>query len=104
MKAEMDRILDCLKAELPTGSRVYLFGSRAEGRAHEDSDFDLLVVEPRVGNRIDESARLSALLGWQRIAADVVVFDAATFERQRRIPNTLAWHVSRHGCEHGIEH
>jgi len=39
LRAIVDRLVEGLKP-----FRIYLFGSRAEGRARPDSDFDLLVV------------------------------------------------------------
>ena len=65
--------LACLRCHLPPGSRVIVFGSQARGEARDDSDLDLLVVEPEVRNRFDEMARLASLLGRELIPADVVV-------------------------------
>ncbi|MDI6748757.1 MAG: nucleotidyltransferase domain-containing protein [Rhodocyclaceae bacterium] len=104
MTTDLQRAIDCLATALPVGSKVILFGSAAENRARADSDLDLFVIEPEVANLSEEAARLAALLGRQLIAADVVVQDAATFDKQRRIPNTLAWHVARRGIAYGIEH
>ena len=92
--------LACLRGHLPPGSRVIVFGSQARGDAGEDSDLDLLVVEPEVGNRLDEMARLSSLLGRQLIPADVVVMSDAAFEDERRHPNTLAWRAVHEGRIH----
>ncbi len=39
LKAVLNRLAEALRP-----FRIYLFGSRAEGRARPDSDFDLLVV------------------------------------------------------------
>ena len=39
LQGVVTRLVEALKA-----FRIYLFGSRAEGRARPDSDFDLLVV------------------------------------------------------------
>ncbi|NWG31063.1 MAG: nucleotidyltransferase domain-containing protein [Rhodocyclaceae bacterium] len=103
MTPQVHRALDCLAPALPVGSKVFLFGSQAEGRQRNDSDLDLFIVEPSVEDRLAESIRLSSLLGRQLIAADVVVQDRKTFERQRAIPNTLAWHVFLHGIPYGIE-
>ena len=57
----------------PKGTRVILFGSRVGKQARPESDWDLLVVEPEVENRLAEMARLSAILGSALIPADVVV-------------------------------
>ncbi|MEO8416992.1 MAG: nucleotidyltransferase domain-containing protein [Ginsengibacter sp.] len=36
--------------EIP-GARVYLFGSRATGNIHEESDWDILVLTERISDR-----------------------------------------------------
>ncbi len=73
----------------PPGSRVILFGSRATGKARPDSDWDFLVVEPEVKNRLSEMARLSARLGEALIPADVIVMSREAFERRQEVPNSL---------------
>ncbi len=96
----IDEATSCLSDELPSGSRVIIFGSQARGDALPDSDLDLLVIEPEVKNRFAEMARLSSLLGLHLIPADVVVLSAAAFEQQKIITNTLAWHAAREGILH----
>jgi predicted nucleotidyltransferase len=89
--------VECLRGAVPAGSRVVLFGSQARGDARADSDIDLLVVEPEVEDRAAEIVRLSSLLGRRLIPADVVVMSAASYDRQRDVPNTLAWRAAREG-------
>lgn len=96
--------LDCLTQALPQGARVIVFGSHAAGQAQADSDIDLFVIEPEVGDRTAETIRLSALLGRRLIPADVVVMSNEMFVRQREIPNTLAWRVARQGIEYALVH
>jgi predicted nucleotidyltransferase len=38
-------------AAAPDGSRVILFGSHARGEAHDHSDLDIMVIEPRSRTR-----------------------------------------------------
>ena len=40
----IDRIKEVAQRVLPKGSTVYLYGSRARGDYHNDSDWDLLVL------------------------------------------------------------
>src|SRR5271166_592762 len=45
-------------AEAARPARIVLFGSHARGDAREDSDVDLLVIEPQVEDRAREMVRL----------------------------------------------
>lgn len=40
----IDNIRQVASTVLPQGSKLYLYGSRARGDAHEDSDWDLLLL------------------------------------------------------------
>lgn len=78
-------------------------GGFAQARVEQDdSDIDLLVVEPGVRDRFAEMARLSTLLGRRPIPADVVVMSAEALERQKTMINTLAWRAAREGQVHEI--
>ena len=94
--------VECLSGAVPAGSRVILFGSHARGKARDDSDIDLLVIEPEVHDRSSEAIRLATLLGRRLIPADVVVMSSSAFERQREVPNTLAWRAAREGSAHEL--
>lgn len=55
-------------AILPTGSKLILFGSRARGSAHENSDWDILVVlnkAHRSVKDIDDYGLPFRELGWE---------------------------------------
>jgi predicted nucleotidyltransferase len=93
----LKKALTLLFESLPAGSQVILFGSRATGGARVDSDYDFLVIEPQVNDRFAEMARLSDLLGWALIPADVVVISRELFERWRGEPNSLAGRAWKEG-------
>jgi predicted nucleotidyltransferase len=40
----LSEIRDVANTEIPRGAKVFLYGSRARGDAHEDSDWDVLVL------------------------------------------------------------
>ncbi len=61
--------------------RVVLFGSYAHGRAHEDSDVDLLVVMPFRGNRFHKAAEILQKIE-ARPAVDLVVRTPAEVRRR----------------------
>jgi predicted nucleotidyltransferase len=65
-----------LLAQAASPARIILFGSHARGDAREDSDVDLLVIEPRVEDRAREMVRLRRLLRPLRIPVDILVYSA----------------------------
>lgn len=88
-----------------SADRIILFGSYARGEAREDSDLDLLVIEPQVPDKAREMVRLRRALRSLRIPVDVLVFSRAEAERWGDVPGTpLYWalkegkvlHESRH--------
>ncbi|MBF0628567.1 MAG: nucleotidyltransferase domain-containing protein [Magnetococcales bacterium] len=66
-------------------SRVILFGSQARNNAGEESDIDLLVVEPMVNNRLLEMTRLRQVLRPLRIPVDLLVCSLSELNERARI-------------------
>src|SRR5271166_7077119 len=60
-------------AEAARPARIVLFGSHARGDAREDTDVDLLVIEPQVEDRAREMVRLRRRRPL-RIPVDILVF------------------------------
>jgi uncharacterized protein len=79
------------------GARVILFGSHARGEAEPDSDVDLLVVEPHVGDRFGEIVRLQRVLAPLRLPADVVVVSEAHVQEWGDVQNTMLHDALREG-------
>ena len=79
------------------GSTVIVFGSCARGDADEDSDLDVLVVEPEVTSRLDEMVRLRDVLRPLGIPADVLVVSKKTFEDWADTPNTIVYEAAQEG-------
>lgn len=75
-------------------TKVILFGSYAREEATEDSDLDLMVVEPRVDNRIEEMARLRDAVGLFDIGVDVLVYSEQEFDERRQwLSSVVRWAV-----------
>ena len=63
----IDNIRQVAARVLPKGSTIYLYGSRARGDYHEDSDWDLLVLLDKQKLEYDDFDKYSypvVLLGW----------------------------------------
>jgi predicted nucleotidyltransferase len=70
---------------------VWLFGSRAEGRARPDSDYDLLIVMPdgTPENQLDVVWAWTMVRGLD-IPADIVPCTRSEFEEEKNEIDTLA--------------
>jgi predicted nucleotidyltransferase len=95
-EATINKAVDLLRQAAP-GSTIIVFGSCARGQITEDSDLDVLVLEPTVTSPHDEIVRLSDVLRPLRIPVDVLVASKQTFEYWAGTPNTIYYEVSREG-------
>jgi predicted nucleotidyltransferase len=84
-------------AERFSPDKIILFGSRARGDAHPDSDIDLLVLFSEVADPNKRAAELYASLADFTRPMDIVVSTSARFERYRNVVNTVYWPASREG-------
>lgn len=78
--------------------RIVLFGSRARGEAHAQSDFDLLVVADVPGTLPERMTASRRLLDGLGLAADIVVFTPDEVERYRAWPG----HIVRTALRDGV--
>lgn len=78
IEAAVDRMVAVAHAPL----KVILFGSRAEGRAREDSDVDLLVVEEEIPDFTSEYGRLRQAVGYIGTGVDILLYPREEFERR----------------------
>ncbi len=90
------RAVDLLRQAAP-GAQVILFGSYARGDAREDSDLDLLVVEPELRARGEEMVRLRDVLRPLRIPVDLLVTSRATFDKWAHTPGTVLHEAASEG-------
>ena len=78
-------------------AKVILFGSYARGDADEGSDFDFLVIEREVDDRLAEAVKLRRALRGFGVPVDVVVMDEALVERRSKVKGTMVDRALREG-------
>jgi predicted nucleotidyltransferase len=86
-----------LAESAPSGSQVVLFGSRATGVATDESDYDVLVIEPAVANGAEESVRLREALDDLRTPIDVIVVAEDVARRRAVVRGTVVECALREG-------
>lgn len=63
---------------------IWLFGSRAEGRARPTSDYDLLVVMPDETPELDLDPVRAWRLGWEvSVTADIIPCTRSEFDEEK---------------------
>ena len=77
--------------------RIILFGSAATGQMTQDSDIDLLVVEPEPANPRDRSVRIRRALGDVQYPVDVIVMSSERFEETKNIIGGIAYPAQKYG-------
>ena len=77
--------------------RIILFGSAATGQMTEDSDLDLLVVEPEPADTRDRSVRIRRALGDVRYPVDVIVMSSVRFEETKNLIGGIAYPARKYG-------
>jgi predicted nucleotidyltransferase len=84
-------------------SKVILFGSYARGDATEDSDLDLMVIEPEVSDKCGEMVRLRQALRPLRIPVDVLVYSQDYVDEWGHLPGTaLYWALTEGRVLHEV--
>jgi predicted nucleotidyltransferase len=78
-------------------AKVILFGSHARGDADRGSDFDFLVIESEVADRVGEAVKLRRALGDFGAPVDVIVMDQALVERRAKVRGTMVDRALREG-------
>ena len=77
--------------------RLILYGSRAQGSATAESDFDFLVIEKDPVSKRDEMRRLRQSLSDLEYLVDVWVMGEAEFEETRNVIGGLAYPAHKYG-------
>jgi len=77
--------------------RVILYGSRAQGTARPESDYDLLVVESGPVATHEEVMRLRRALDDLSLSVDVWVMDEQEFQETKNVIGGLAYPAHKYG-------
>ncbi len=78
-------------------NRIILFGSAVTGQMTEDSDLDLLVVEPDPANIRDRSVKIRRALGDVHYPVDVIVMSTERFEETKSVIGGIAYPANKYG-------
>lgn len=79
-------------------SKVILFGSRASGRSHENSDIDLAVVSPDFGkNRYREGVKLFEIACTVDSRIEPVPISLSSYKKDTWIP--IIYEIRKNGIE-----
>ena len=76
---------------------IILFGSYGRGDAREDSDLDIMVVEPVVKERRREMVRLSDVLRPLKMPVDVLVVSRRNYDEWSQVPGTVIYKAAKEG-------
>jgi predicted nucleotidyltransferase len=90
------RLTDIL-VEAADPNRIIMFGSQARGEARHDSDFDVMVVEEIVSDRVAEMVRLNRLLRSLDISVDLLVVSAEKFNYWCDTPGNVYFEAATEG-------
>ena len=83
--------------EAASPSKIVLFGSRARGDAHEDSDYDLLVVKDEIESYSEETHEIGVALMTLPIFADVLLRTSEEDKRKQQLQIGLQRSVMEEG-------
>jgi predicted nucleotidyltransferase len=86
-----------LLIEAAKPNRIIMFGSQARGEAGEDSDFDVMVVEEAVPDRVGEMVRLNRLVRSLAIPVDLLVVSAEKFNYWCDTPGNVYFEAATEG-------
>ena len=77
--------------------KIILFGSAATGRMTDDSDIDLLVVEPEIADRDAEYVRVRRAIGDMGVPFDILFITTHWFEASKDVIGGIAYPANKYG-------
>jgi len=83
--------------EVAHPDKIILFGSAAIGQMSDDSDVDLLVLEPSPGNARQESVRIRDALAGVTYPFDIIVISTERFEETKSVAGGIAYPANKYG-------
>lgn len=69
----------------------------ARGDANEQSDLDLMVIEPKVENAGEEMIRLHKAVGTVGVGVDVLIYSEEETARRSQVPGTILYWAFKEG-------
>jgi predicted nucleotidyltransferase len=87
--ALLDDIVERIASAHPR-ARILLFGSRAEGTARPDSDYDLVIVTPDLHPGEPAAARARRALRGLAVGFDLIVVTPAQWDAMRAVRGSVA--------------
>ncbi len=97
LPSEVHYLVELCKREM-NASEVWLFGSRARGDFHENSDYDLLAVVPdNAPSDVDTPIAAFRLCRESRAHADLLTARMSDFIEARSTVNTISYAVAKEG-------
>ena len=97
-----ENIIKSTVAQILPHSRIILFGSRARGDDHRDSDYDLLVVIDEKLSPVDKMpyrTNIRKQLLSQNIFSDILIQSESEIQEKKELPG----HIIKSILEEGIE-
>ena len=95
LKNELERILTIIKREYKP-DKVILFGSLANGRVHEWSDIDLLIVKDTEKRPIDRCIEICKLVH-PEVGIDLFVYTPSEYEELLKEKFSLLMNILKQG-------
>ena len=77
--------------------RIILFGSAATGEMTRDSDIDLLIIEPQIGDRREEYVRIRRALRGIDYPFDILFITTQWFEESKNVIGGIAYPANKYG-------
>jgi len=94
---EMQRLVELCKTEM-NAAEVWLFGSRARGDFHHNSDYDVLAIVPDdAPDNVDTPVATFQLRRKSRANADLLTARMSDFVEARSTINTISYIVAKEG-------